>query len=334
MSKSQRKMQRRGKAQQRPPLSPLHILAAAHWLWSREAGLIRDSQGEWVLGPDHKPDRPVRTSILKTAEQLEAELGLGPIHCLAIMNGVNEEIGLSNDDVDIFFYSTMSTWYADAMPTVAFDDPKLVASLMCTHLPESSLEDFRPPFPAVMVEIPDDLLYSSEPAKPIRNALLSREVVNGEAAWHVWCFDATELRMYMCRTTIGGLLDDRIKDNLGDAAHMIIRLMVNACCMMTENSGEAAESRVPHPYSQRRQGPPDRRCYRFTRAVVHDVRKAVRDHSLHGGKSPTVQCVVTGHWKMQAHGPGRTERKRIFIEPYWRGPEDAPIALRPHVLKQ
>lgn len=33
--------------------------------------------------------------------------------------------------------------------------------------------------------------------------------------------------------------------------------------------------------------------------------------------------VVRGHWKMQVAGSARAERKRIFVEPYWRGPEGA-----------
>lgn len=32
---------------------------------------------------------------------------------------------------------------------------------------------------------------------------------------------------------------------------------------------------------------------------------------------------VRGHWKMQPHGEGRRERKRIFVQPYWKGPEGA-----------
>ena len=36
-----------------------------------------------------------------------------------------------------------------------------------------------------------------------------------------------------------------------------------------------------------------------------------------------VQHVVRGHWKMQAHGEARALRKRLWIEPYWRGPEGA-----------
>lgn len=38
-----------------------------------------------------------------------------------------------------------------------------------------------------------------------------------------------------------------------------------------------------------------------------------------------VRSLVAGHWKMQPHGPNRSERKLIRIEPYWRGPLDAPV---------
>ena len=48
--------------------------------------------------------------------------------------------------------------------------------------------------------------------------------------------------------------------------------------------------------------------------------------------APSVQTLVRGHWKHQPHGKGRSERKYIFVEPYWRGPEDAPITVRPHAL--
>lgn len=36
-----------------------------------------------------------------------------------------------------------------------------------------------------------------------------------------------------------------------------------------------------------------------------------------------VKHVVRGHWKMQPHGPGSTERKRLWVMPYWRGPDEA-----------
>ena len=37
--------------------------------------------------------------------------------------------------------------------------------------------------------------------------------------------------------------------------------------------------------------------------------------------------VVRGHWRWQAHGVGRAERKRLWIDPYIKGPEDAPLVV-------
>lgn len=41
---------------------------------------------------------------------------------------------------------------------------------------------------------------------------------------------------------------------------------------------------------------------------------------------------VRGHWKVQAHGPGRSERKTIHVEPYWRGPDAAEVISRPYMV--
>jgi hypothetical protein len=41
--------------------------------------------------------------------------------------------------------------------------------------------------------------------------------------------------------------------------------------------------------------------------------------------------IVRGHWKRQVHGPGRTERKMIFVQPYWKGDADSPLVARAHV---
>jgi hypothetical protein len=52
---------------------------------------------------------------------------------------------------------------------------------------------------------------------------------------------------------------------------------------------------------------------------------AARD-DLDGGArwSVSKRFVVRGHFRNQAHGPGRTLRKRIFVAPFWKGPRDAP----------
>ena len=45
---------------------------------------------------------------------------------------------------------------------------------------------------------------------------------------------------------------------------------------------------------------------------------------------------VDGHWRQQACGPGRTQRKPIWVSPYVKGPEGSPLVAkeRVHVLRR
>lgn len=48
-----------------------------------------------------------------------------------------------------------------------------------------------------------------------------------------------------------------------------------------------------------------------------------RFERAHEGSPMTVRVLVSGHWKRQVYGEGRALRKWIFIQPFWRGPDDA-----------
>jgi hypothetical protein len=62
------------------------------------------------------------------------------------------------------------------------------------------------------------------------------------------------------------------------------------------------------------------------------LRDAARDFCVSGtrpqGWTLAKRFVVRGHWKQQACGPEHSERKLIFIKPYWKGPPDAPVLAR------
>ncbi|WP_328853248.1 hypothetical protein OG994_12000 [Micromonospora globbae] len=45
------------------------------------------------------------------------------------------------------------------------------------------------------------------------------------------------------------------------------------------------------------------------------------------GRSHTSRIWVSGHWRNQPHGPGRALRRPVYINPFLRGPDDAPIKL-------
>lgn len=80
--------------------------------------------------------------------------------------------------------------------------------------------------------------------------------------------------------------------------------------------------------------PSGKSTFVLTRDVVVDCRDWLVNHLRPDGASRlvNVQSLVRGHWKRQPYGPQGAERKYIHVEPYWRGPEDAPIAVRAHKL--
>lgn len=77
--------------------------------------------------------------------------------------------------------------------------------------------------------------------------------------------------------------------------------------------------------------PPTHRAIIVGKPLTLNLTSAVSTDARTGGHSTTsVQTLVRGHVKRQACGPRLSARKLIWIEPYWRGPEDAPILARPY----
>lgn len=75
--------------------------------------------------------------------------------------------------------------------------------------------------------------------------------------------------------------------------------------------------------------------YEFSAPVSVDFRAEVRaiTTGTRKGVSPKVQFLVRGHWRNQACGPGRVDRKHLWIEPHWKGDESARMLLRTHVIR-
>jgi hypothetical protein len=65
---------------------------------------------------------------------------------------------------------------------------------------------------------------------------------------------------------------------------------------------------------------------RVVRIRPRRSRPAGKSTTTTGGRGPMEERVwVEGHWKHVAHGPGRSLRKLMLIDPYLRGPDDKPI---------
>ncbi len=116
----------------------------------------------------------------------------------------------------------------------------------------------------------------------------------------------------------------------------LARLIAGVCLAMSD---PANVTRLPtrrrtlsQRVDKRLRGLPLVREYQVGSPVRIDLRKEVTAFIRGERGAPTVQTLVRGHWKRQAHGPGASERKIIHVAPYWRGDDRAPIPIRSHIL--
>jgi hypothetical protein len=61
-------------------------------------------------------------------------------------------------------------------------------------------------------------------------------------------------------------------------------------------------------------------------AFTPALRRMYDDHRAGVGAKLRVRTLVAGHWQRFAAGKGRVDRVWKFVAPYWRGPEDGPVA--------
>ena len=146
------------------------------------------------------------------------------------------------------------------------------------------------------------------------------------AGWGEKLVESTATGEPVLQETAGASRDLRRSELLG-------RLVLGICLEFDQY--KESVTRSSNNSNQRKYGIPVADTFRLTRHVRLDVRPAIRDY-VKGARrnSPTVQSLVRGHWKTQACGESASERKLIHIEPYWRGPDESPLAIRSHVLNE
>lgn len=114
------------------------------------------------------------------------------------------------------------------------------------------------------------------------------------------------------------------------------RLVFGCCAEFDTRTGVVIgpRPRLRNVGGGRRSALPSEWVIRLTRAVSIDCRNYVKAYASGQRGSISTQHMTRGHWKNQPHGPRNTLRKFIHVEPYWSGPDGAPIAVRPHILKK
>lgn len=239
-----------------------------------------------------------------------------------------------------------SHWYLAGFPMLR-PTHRLAASLMATHVPADLVREIRAPFPSFFVEVPNDLVPAS----------LEGDEYSNMRYTHVGALIGTK---EVCLIVLGSTVKtgspivavkffpsfvEALEDASGDIRDKLLyRLLVNM--MIEADQPRIREEILQHKKEMskpKKEGKnskkkvekkPEEEAWfiSFRRDIKIDARGWVADYVKSGGQAPSVQTLVRGHQKRQPHGPGRTLRKWIHVEPYWRGPEDAPTVVRAHVM--
>lgn len=239
-------------------------------------------------------------------------------------------------------------WVGCGLPVVTMGH-KYAAALLATTVPEEVYEHVILPWRAFAIQVPDNLLFCDSNRgglSQVRSIMVQRLDESAASKWVyialtenvlLWrfCPDIKDLLLERLTTNVYENLSFMLDINDIDSrvSAMIGRLIVNSCLAMSDPSnlkGPSTSSRKPGCKGKRRQEreEPSMRTYVLGKTITLDCRNAVAAYCRGDRQPPSVQVLVRGHWKMQPCGAGRYQRKLIHVEPYWRGPQDAPINVK------
>lgn len=275
----------------------------------------------------------------KTDNDLEA-LELLKDHFLE--SGLDPRGLLSMQTISIWLFA--GRWVQQGAPRVVLDD-QLAASLMATDVGLEQAEFIQPPWKAFVIDLPPGLLVHEAGGKVRSSQRISVQyaVYDGGPQWIYWVNELDEEGEpgIFVKATTKKLIQDHwdnvegIDDQYARINRLVGRLITSLCLALSDpttttlrerkrSKGRGNKFRTPHRI-------PDTRDFVVGRSITIDCRQAIRDYVEGGGKRGPirVQTLVRGHWKHQVHGTNRALRKLIHIEPYWKGPEEAKILLRP-----
>lgn len=247
---------------------------------------------------------------------------------------------------DASFPLIAGRWAMSGFPTIVVAH-KLAASLMSTTVPAEYRADVIFPWPAFAMSIPDGMLHTTTNGRvePVRDVFVHRYSRDGAPRVDILAFgESSEIRDCEIPFESFGVVGEPVPHtilgavDLDDHDRRVLALLGCLAIGVAIEMSDPSHAKPLNAHARmmsrgvRRIGEPDLASFLLTRDVKLDVREAVIGYAEHGGRSPTVQSMTRGHWKRQAYGPRGELRKWIQIAPYWRGPEDAPIAVRKHVI--
>jgi hypothetical protein len=257
-------------------------------------------------------------------------------------------------------------WYHYGSQSLDIDE-KYAASLCATKVAPSELDYVKLPWPCFVVRVPKFLQHIRINGEPLRlivanhvkySGLISvtgKQNMEGVSTnidrYQLHLLTANKYRILPAQTLSQwsepnpaksydeirlveveyGERDRRVLEVIG-------RLVLGAIIAMNEPKihkryGTLAPGKKPSLGSPRFGTGDAIVLHKIGRPVKVDARETIAAYVAGTtGRVTNVRTLVAGHWKNQPHGPKSTLRRWQHVECYWRGDEEAPRIIRPHVI--
>ena len=160
-----------------------------------------------------------------------------------------------------------------------------------------------------------------------------------EPVRRIWCWNNQETGMIEVNASVSSGKGHLVRrpEIEKHQLEILTRIARSAMFALGENPKPVRNAKPFENASKRKGGTPSGALYRIGSTIKIDLRKEATEAwegKSRKGVSPTVQFVVRGHWRNQACGTGQRSRRRIHIEPYWKGPEESRVLLRTHSIEK
>jgi len=230
-------------------------------------------------------------------------------------------------------------WARGGYPQVTMSH-LLAASLMGTSMaPDLIADHLVIPWPAFAILVPNQLVMADSPMGGVEYIDCVHALIeNG----HVIIIASGELDSLWSssRRPLSSLGDALEGDSLCEPLNeldqrmlaMLDRLFIGTCVELSSRTNAPAIAKAAQLRRTTPPGHPKVWNYSLRREVVVDVREAITAYVRDGARSPTLRSFVRGHYRLQHYGPGNEFSEVREIAAYWRGPDGAPVAIRPHRL--
>ncbi len=240
-------------------------------------------------------------------------------------------------------------WADQAFPSVTMGH-KYAASLMSTSIAPELVADVVPPYKAFLIEVPNKLLEVEDQTNGtlagIRYVLVHYLITSNGPTWSYVALTDGTTSIWRHGVPVSEIAEEDPENittwdhysfalettDRDERLHVLIgRLLVGACLALSSRdySKPIGKSHGVSDGVLRTSDEPLVRTFQIGRPVKIDCRQVVHDYVAGiRNSAPGVQKLLRGHWQRYYFGPRPSSVCRwLHKEPYWRGPEDAPILV-------